>query len=314
MQRPDSQDIIISVVIPTYNRSECLKRALKSMCEQTVDPQTFEIIVVDNASTDHTASIVSSFIEQGWTQLRYVYEHEQGLSVARNTGAKHAHGEYVAYMDDDAMADPQWVRNLRRCVQKLNPDAVGGPIFPYYLDEKPDWFLDRYEVRQITTQSRYLVRGEFLSGSNMTYRRKVLETLNGFDPNFGMKGGRQGWGEETDLIFRYFDRTNHPMLYYSKDVVVYHLVPSWKMNLWKRWKSTLVTTGKGGLQAHHLKHSRWLCAGRIAKHIPFLVWDVLAGQYIRNRSVYPYRQNYLYEVALRRTRNIVSNFNYFCDF
>jgi len=300
---------LISVVVCTYNRADLLKLALQSLQEQTAGPETFEVIVVDNASTDHTASVVRSFIEQGWVQLGYVHEPEQGLSVARNTGMRHARGEYVAYIDDDAKADSDWVENIARCAQEWSPDGVGGPIFAYYLNEKPDWWLDRYGVEQVTTESRYLVEGEHLTGVNMVFRKEVLEDLGGFRPEFGMKGDRLGLGEETDLIRRYFEQAERPTIYYSQDVIVYHFIPAWKMDLWKRWRAA-IGIDKTMLEAAHARFGWRGGLARAAKHVPLLVWDVLGGQFLRDRAAYPYRQNYLFEVMLRRTGYVASLVSY----
>ena len=300
---------LISVVVCTYNRADLVRQALQSLREQTADPATFEVIVVDNVSTDRTAAVVHALIERGWAQLSYVYEPEQGLSVARNTGMRRARGTYVAYIDDDARAAPDWIESVARCARERSPDGIGGPIMPYYVTERPDWFLDRYQVRPITGQSRYLVYGESFCGSNMAFRKKVLEDLNGFSARYGMRGDRLGWGEETDLCRRYFKYTARPTFYCSQDAIVYHLVARDQMDVMALFRAS-ASMDKSVIEAPHLEPSLWLCLARLAKHAPLLVWDVLGGQFLRDRAAFPHRQNYLYEVALPRTRLIASVTDY----
>ena len=300
---------LISVVVCTYNRADLVRQALQSLREQTADPATFEVIVVDNVSTDRTAAVVHALIERGWAQLSYVYEPEQGLSVARNTGMRRARGTYVAYIDDDARAAPDWIESVARCARERSPDGIGGPILPYYVTERPDWFLDRYPVRQITEHSRYLLYGESLCGSNMAFRKEVLEDLNGFSAQYGRRGGRLGWGEETDLCRRYYEQAARPTLYCTQDAVVYHLVPAEKMDVMSLLRES-ASVDRRALDAHHLKPRLWMCLARLSKHTPLLVWDALVGQFVRDRTVYPHRQNYLYEVALPRMRLIVSVADY----
>ena len=198
---------------------------------------------------------------------------------------------------------------VARCVQDLGPDGIGGPIVPYYMTERPHWFLDRYHIRPITEQSRYLVYGESFCGSNMAFRKSVLEDLDGITVQYGMKGERLGWGEETDLCRRYFERSARPTLYCSQDAVVYHLVSAEKMDVRSLCRES-ASVDRRALDAHHQKPSLGVCLARLSKHAPLLVWDVLGGQFLRDRAAFPRRQNYLYEVALPRTRLIASVTDY----
>ena len=99
---------LISAIICTYNREQYLGLAIDSLLQQ--DFAEFEVIVVDNASTDGTRQVVEARLPHA--KLRYIYEPITGLSVARNTGAKIAQSSILAYLDDDAIATPQWLRVL----------------------------------------------------------------------------------------------------------------------------------------------------------------------------------------------------------
>src|SRR5258708_35944509 len=120
-------DIKISAVICTYNRAEYLGRAIESLAHQDLDSAGYEIIVVDNNSTDNTAQLVKNSIEAyPSVQIRYVLETEQGLSAARNRGAHEAAGNYIAYVDDDARAVQAWLSSLLASFLKLQGACIGG--------------------------------------------------------------------------------------------------------------------------------------------------------------------------------------------
>ena len=130
--------VIFSVIICTYNRVGLLSGALESIGHQKFDNKKFEIIVVDNNSTDYSKSLVESFIKK-YPNTRYIIEPHQGLSFARNRGWMEARGEYVAYIDDDARAEKNWLEVALMCFKEIQPEpkVVGGPILPYYTIEKP---------------------------------------------------------------------------------------------------------------------------------------------------------------------------------
>ncbi|MGD8380729.1 MAG: glycosyltransferase, partial [Syntrophobacterales bacterium] len=95
--------IKISVIVCTYNRAELLGGTLRTLCHQTLDTSEYEVIVVDNNSTDNTREVVDEFCRRS-SNVRYCFEPQQGLSHARNQGLQEAKGKYVAYIDDDARA------------------------------------------------------------------------------------------------------------------------------------------------------------------------------------------------------------------
>lgn len=223
----------ISVVVCTYNRADLLPDCLRSLAEQTLDPHRFEVIVVDNNSTDNTKQVVADFLHK-YSHFRLVEESRQGLSHARNCGWKEARGEYVAYVDDDARAVPDWieriVHNFAEIVPK--PIAVGGEIHPFYDVPPPAWFTDDFELRTWGNMSGFLRPPKLMigfSGSNMAFQRRVLEAYEGFSSSFGMKGAEFGIGEETDLFFKI--HLKEPYFWYDPAIRVYHLTPARNMKV-----------------------------------------------------------------------------------
>ena len=139
-----------SVVVCTYNRADMLGGALDSLVEQTLDKDLHEIMVVNNASEDSTAQVVQgSQRKHPECRIVYLYEAVQGLAQARNTGLQDARGEFVAFMDDDARAKPDWLEIALQCFEEADPSPVvaGGVMMPFYTARRPDWFKDKYEIR-----------------------------------------------------------------------------------------------------------------------------------------------------------------------
>src|SRR5713226_9622239 len=120
---------LISVVICTRNRAQLLERALASVADQEFARTDYEILVVDNGSTDRTQEVVKQFPD-----ARYLYEGEAGLCIARNAGWREAKGRYVAFFDDDATALPGWLAAIRDGFASASPlvGIVGGPVRPIW--------------------------------------------------------------------------------------------------------------------------------------------------------------------------------------
>src|SRR5512139_2803936 len=106
----------LTVVIPTRNRSALLDRALASLVCQTLPQDHFEVIVVDNGSTDSTRSVCDAFAPR-FVSFRYQYDARPGLHIGRNLGLKHARGEILVYGDDDIAAFPAWLEGIYEAFQ-----------------------------------------------------------------------------------------------------------------------------------------------------------------------------------------------------
>jgi glycosyltransferase involved in cell wall biosynthesis len=285
----------ISVVICTYNRSKLLAGALESLVNQSLAHNLYEIIIADNASTNNTKQTVMEFIDKysDWN-LRYIYESNQGLSNARNTGYKSAKAKYVAYIDDDAKADKHWLRNTVKAIEETKPDVLGGPIYPFYLTEKPKWFLDKYEIRSHGDTARFLENDEYISGSNIIFKKQLLHLLGGFDPDLGMKNTKIGYGEEIKLIMEARKRLANIKIYYSPEIIVYHLVPAEKMTM----KYFIVSKFKHGVNVENLRGQR----NRIIQviHSSMIILAIIVKRVFiealsKNKTKYKYYQNYIIE-------------------
>lgn len=230
----------ISVVICTYNRGNLLRDAIDSVVKQTLAKSMYEIIIVDNGSKGDTAKIVKSF--KAKPKMRLVTIPKPGLGHARNIGLKHAQGHYVAFIDDDALADKNWLKRALICFRhtKPSPSVIGGPIYPFYVSGKPIWFKDEYEKRFWGKKGRFLQRDESFSGSNMFFTKEVFHKYGGFGQDIGMKGNIISVGEETSLFEKIWQAQTDNFFYYSPDLIVYHLVPDYKMTVSYQLKRSFV--------------------------------------------------------------------------
>ena len=178
----------ISAVVPTHNRSAYLRKCLRALEKQTLPPQQYEVIVVDNDSIDDTPSVVKSFCERN-SIFRYVHEAKPGVAIARNTGVRVSSFDFVAQTDDDAEPDPTWLERILARFREHPNDVgiVGGEVLPIWEAERPAWLSDAL-LRPLSaglmwsTEARFLRANEWLIEVNSAYRKAALLRIGGF-PN-----------------------------------------------------------------------------------------------------------------------------------
>src|ERR1051325_8220991 len=141
-----------SVIIATYNRADELVKTLESLT-QLESSGPWEVIIVDNNSSDNTRDVVLERIDSFPVPLRYVMEREQGRSAALNAGIRIAQGEILAVTDDDVRVDPMWLRNAEQALERLHCDYVGGKALPIWSGNVPK----RSEEHTSELQSPYVI-------------------------------------------------------------------------------------------------------------------------------------------------------------
>jgi glycosyltransferase involved in cell wall biosynthesis len=228
--------IKISAIICTFKRPDYLRHALRSLCEQSLPGDQYEVIVVDNAVEAEAEQVVKEF-DDGRINLRYVTEERVGLSRARNTGLMAAAAPYVAYMDDDARADSQWLEALLDAFEQTSPApaAVGGRVWLDWQGEKPAWVPERhlslYTYVDHGAGAHSLENGEYLVGANLAFEKEALLSVGGFDANLGRQGSLLLSGEESAILEQL--RARHQSVYYEPAAFVWHSVdqtrrrPTW---------------------------------------------------------------------------------------
>ncbi len=177
----------ISVVVPTINRANLLVDTIKSLIAQEYDRDDYEIIVVDNGSTDDTASVVAAICEANRdVSIKYIYEPCSGSVWARHAGAKAAAYNILSFTDDDGLLSPFWLREIAR-VFALDKRivAVAGRISILWDAPPPAWVVP-YEglLGKLDYGEEILVReGLFINSGNLSIRKEVLSAVKGFNPD-----------------------------------------------------------------------------------------------------------------------------------
>ena len=202
-------EFTIAAIICTHNREQYLGAAIDSLLQQ--DLESYEVIVVDNASGDRTSKVVESRLAN--PRLKYVYEPNLGLSVARNTGAKVSRAPILAYLDDDAVASSQWLRVLVSAYQSNARLAIAGGKVSLILPEDrnlPNWISSSLAgalgLYDLGDEVVYITEpGLTPRGLNYAIRRSFLEQIGGFDSNLGRVGQKLLSNEElymTELAIK----------------------------------------------------------------------------------------------------------------
>ncbi len=217
----------ITGVICTHNRERFLERCIESLCKQTLDQNQYEILVVDNGSTDKTKEICEKYSSQ--KNFRYIFEPVLGLSNARNTGWNNACGDYVGYLDDDAVAADTWFEKALWCFQNIQPipEWVGGPIDLEWEIPAPEWITEEYWTTlgwlDWGDKERFLTGAdERLGGGNSFYLKSVLKKMKGFDTRLGRKKKLLLSGEETQFQHRL--KSIGGNLFYHPGILIDHFV------------------------------------------------------------------------------------------
>ena len=245
-----------SVLIATYNRAALLAQTLDRLAAVRPQLADWDVVVVDNNSTDGTRTVVESRIGGFPVPLRYMFERAQGRSHALNTGIAATTAPALVFTDDDVIVGDGW---LDAAAAPLLDDSdieyTGGPVRPIWESPRPPWLsADRADLWGTIAICNYgdepfvyEERRRVPLGANMAVRRRLFERIGGFDGRLGRSNGRQLLGQEVpELLAR--SRAAGARGLYVPPMVVDHHVPSQrltKMYLRRWWWERVVARAAG---------------------------------------------------------------------
>lgn len=222
-------DSFLSVIICTYNREKYLRESLEYIAQQTLENRFFELIVVNNNSTDSTKDICKTF-ESDYRDInyKYIFEKNPGLSWARNRGIREASGDMLIFLDDDALASENYLKEIHSYFS-LNKNVIagGGKIIPFYETMSPGWMtkylLPVVSALDLGNSTRKFPKNKYPIGANMFFRKAFFQEYGYFRTDLGRKGRLLLGGEEKDV----FQRIHNPAqeIIYLPGAMVRHIVP-----------------------------------------------------------------------------------------
>lgn len=219
-----------TVCICTRNRVRYLGPTIEAALEQELPNGRFEILVVDNGSTDGTSGMVAERFGAGTrAPVRCIREETPGLSRARNRAIAETGGDILVFLDDDAIPEPGWLAwILDAFASSPRVAAVGGTVIPVYESGKPDWLPERFEAifsPQVKGPDRRRVFfPEYPYGANVAFRRRVFQTAGLFREDLGYCGTNLLSSEDREFLMR-LEKSDEVILWEPR-AVVRHLIPA----------------------------------------------------------------------------------------
>ena len=218
-----------SIVIPAYNSAKTIPILIEACLNQSVNS---EIIIVDDGSTDNTADIIKNY------PVQYIYQNNSGPGAARNTGWQTASGDIICFTDSDCVPETNWVKML---LEKYTSEDIGAAGGSYDIQNKESLLAECIHEEIIQRHDKIPVEANFLGSFNVSYRKKVLEIVGGFNNSF-----RTASGEDNDLAYK-VKKAGYKLIF-DKNIKVAHYHQSklskylkeqyrhgyWRMMLYKK--------------------------------------------------------------------------------
>jgi glucosyl-dolichyl phosphate glucuronosyltransferase len=228
-------DMKITTILCTYNRCQSLARALDSLAVSILlEAIQWEVLVVDNNSSDQTEAVVRDFCRRYPGRFRYLFEPQQGKSYALNAGIREARGDVLAFVDDDVTVEPKWLQNLTSALHDSQWAGCGGRILPARGFVPPRWLALDGPCNLVGALCAYFdpgdVAGELKDppfGANMAFRKEMFARYGHFRTDLGPFPNNKLGFEDTEFGRRLM--AGGERLCYIPTAVVYHEVPEYRV-------------------------------------------------------------------------------------
>jgi glycosyltransferase involved in cell wall biosynthesis len=262
-----------SIIIITRNRAAIIGNVLQTICALDFPRELFELIVVDNGSTDGTSGRVDSILRLSGITLKIIPEPVAGMCSARNAGIRHADGEWVIFLDDDALVPANWLDAYRQAIA-VYPDAaaLGGPATLDVRLPRPWWWCKKFDVsmscQDYGEQLMPYKENTHPYGLNMVFERHTLERYCGFDTELDRL--IPGLADETDLFFKMM-KNNELLIYVPTARVIHSVLPDRLQ--WRVFRKRCIHVGRtfACLEVrHNLRLHRSLARRMISAVLDFM--------------------------------------------
>ena len=292
---------IISVIVSSYNRAESLREALRSLVNQETEGEfVFEILVVDDGSTDNTKKVVEDIGSSSCVPIRYVLEKGRGIPYARNRGIREVQGEWVAIFDDDQLAEPDWLRWLFKTASETGGHIIGGLRRLKLMQDQElrlgpmsrELLGEKYYGQEMHKCSRYSLP----SAGNILIKRDIFDIIGNFDI-----ANPRGM---TDIDFTRRALEAGLDTWYTPKAVVYHLIPPYRLRRdYFKWTCSRVGTNLALINYKYWGSLRMslLCLARIMHALALCVPLFFLANLIHNETESLERQCYIW-VAVANAR------------
>lgn len=223
------QPAVLSVIVCTYNREKYIGQCLAHLANQSADKSVYEVIIVNNNSTDNSESIIKDTISN-YPEIRFAYfiEMNQGHTYSRNRGISESSGEILAFIDDDAFVGAKYCQSLIEYFKKNSSvSAIGGKIIPVYEESEPNW-ISKYLLPLVASldlgdKERTLKGTKFPIGANMAFRKSIFNKYGVFDIGLGRRADELEGGDEKEMFLRL--KKGRELVRYVPEAVVEHIIP-----------------------------------------------------------------------------------------
>jgi glucosyl-dolichyl phosphate glucuronosyltransferase len=220
----------VSVIVPTYNRGAEVSYAIGSVLDQTASPDTYEVLVVDNNSTDQTGEIVDRLADEHPRRIRRIVERKQGVAYARQAGIEAARADILAFFDDDVRVARDWIDTIVRLFREHpDVDVLGGKVLPEWSAPPPQWLTPAHwaplALQDLGDEAVFVSRENprGLISANLACRKRVFERIGSFSPTFQRVKDGIGSLEDDEWIRRLWSTGGHAL--YAPELQTVTIVP-----------------------------------------------------------------------------------------